>query len=71
MLPESEDINRRFDYHRPTGNKVQDHEAVREDVKLTAVFLNFILPDGPEKEQALVKLEECLMWANAAIARNT
>lgn len=65
----TEDINRRFDYHRPTGTKVQDHESVREDIKQTAIFLDFLLPDGREKALALTKLEECLMWANASIAR--
>jgi hypothetical protein len=65
----SDDINRRFDYHRPTGTKVQDHESVRADVKATAEFFDFILPAGREKALALTKLEEALFWANAAIAR--
>ncbi len=66
----SDDINRRFD-HRPPKNEetIEDHKAVREEVKQTAVYLDFVLPDGREKALALTKLEEALFWANAAIAR--
>jgi hypothetical protein len=66
----SDEINRRFDYQRPTGTKIQDHESVRGDVKATAEFFDFILPEGREKALALTRLQEALMWANAAIATN-
>jgi len=66
----SDDINRRFDHHPPKDeNTIEDHKAVREEVKATAVFLDLILPEGREKALALTKLEEVLMYANAAIAR--
>ncbi|SKM81285.1 Uncharacterised protein [Mycobacteroides abscessus subsp. massiliense] len=63
------DINNRFDYHRPSDAKVQVHEAVRTGASALAHQLDAVLPPGREKALAMTKLEEALMWANAAIAR--
>jgi hypothetical protein len=66
----SDDINNRFDFHPPkTPDRIQNHEAVRADIKASAAYLDLVLPDGREKSLALTKLEEALFWANAAIAR--
>lgn len=35
-----------------------------------ALVINDICPDSREKTLSLTKLEEAIMWANAAIARN-
>jgi hypothetical protein len=35
-----------------------------------AYLINEDCPDGREKSIAITKLEESVMWANAAIARN-
>lgn len=64
------DLLDRFEYHPPrTPERVAQHETARAAVKDLALRLNALLPDGPEKELAIVRLEEALMWANAAIAR--
>lgn len=46
------------------------HEMVRENLKEEAVWMNEVLPEGREKSLAVTKLEEAMMWANAAIARH-
>jgi hypothetical protein len=69
MLPS--EIDYRFDHHPPANQAVIfDHEAVRNTIKLTAVALNNILPEGREKSIVFTHLEDALMWANAAIARH-
>lgn len=64
-----EDIDHRFDYHRPDAERVISHESVRGKCRDLAHDLDTILPPGREKSLALTKLEEVLMWSNAAIAR--
>lgn len=65
------DINNRFDYHRPNGDKVAAHEGVREACKEVAHKFDREIPPGREKALALTKLEEAMFWANAAIARSS
>lgn len=66
MTPD--EINRRFDYHKPTPAKQDVHEMTRAAYKRLAVGLSN-LPDCRERSLAYTALEESLMWANAAIAR--
>lgn len=63
------DLERRFAYHKPTEEKALDHTHVRNNLANTAAILNNVLPNVPEREIALMKLEECMFWSNAAIAR--
>lgn len=63
------DIERRFNYHEPDESRATRHEMVRSAMKQAAyVVLDTTLP-GREQSLALTKLEEAMMWANAAIAR--
>lgn len=65
-----ENINHRFSHHPPKfPETIQQHESVREELRTTANYLDQNLPEGREKALALTKLEEVLMWSNAAIAR--
>lgn len=45
------------------------HTETRAAVKALARVLDKSLPEGREKEWAIVHLEEAMFWANAAIAR--
>ena len=64
------DIVGRFTYHAPKGNQQRKYEDIRADAGEFAMNLNALCPDSREKSLALTALEECVMWANAAIARN-
>lgn len=66
----NEDIVNRFTYHPPKGNQPQRYEQVRDRGLSMADFLVRECPQSRELSLALIKLEEVIFWANAAIARN-
>ena len=66
----SEDIKNRFSYHPPTQpGRADAHEKTRALFTEFASLLDAALPPGREHALVITKLEEALMWANAAIAR--
>lgn len=65
-----EEMGRRFTYHPPKDDQVERYSAIREAVLPLALGLCQSCPESRELSLALTKLEECVMWANAAIARN-
>ena len=67
MLPE---IEKRFTYHRPKEGQPEKYTQLREKSKELAYLIQELCPDSREKSLAITKLEEAVMWANAAIARN-
>jgi len=60
----STDIDHRFNYHPATN------EAIRAHCKAMAHVINSTVADSREKALAITKLEETMMWANAAVARH-
>lgn len=66
----AEDVERRFTYHRPEGQKVTDHDDIRIQFKDFADLLREVLPEGREKSLTFTALEESSFWAHAAIARD-
>lgn len=68
---DSADIANRFAYHAPTTQEKRDnHSIMRQQCHQLADFLNERLPEGREKSLAITRLEEVMLWGNAAIARN-
>ncbi|MHB9105766.1 MAG: Acb2/Tad1 domain-containing protein [Armatimonadota bacterium] len=61
-----------FTYHAPIAekNQVRRYAEIRERAREYAVFLLTQTPPSREQSLALTHLEEVVMWANAAIARN-
>lgn len=66
----SELVEKRFSHHAPDEAAASLHTYIRAETKDLAYDFEVHLPESREKALALTKLEEALMWANAAIARN-
>jgi len=69
-----EDILKRIDndfvYHAPFGDQVQRYADLREAGRQLAIKIVESTPISREQSLALTKLEEAIMHANSAIARN-
>ena len=69
-MEELERIENNFTYHAPKEGQQVKYEKLREMGKDLATVIYGFCPGSREKSLALTKLEECVMWANASIARN-
>ena len=65
-----EELANRFTYHAPRGDQPVRYEGIRAKGMLFALEVFGSCPESREKALALTKIEEAVMWANAAIARN-
>ena len=63
-------IEKAFTYHPPKEGQPEKYTAIRAQAKSLALMIDELVPDSREKSLAMTKLEECVMWANAGIARN-
>jgi len=67
------DLANRFTHHPPKEElqQVERYQEIRDKGHGFAATLECLdVPDSREKSIALTKIEEAVMWANAAIARN-
>ncbi len=64
------EIEKNFMYHKPKAGQNEKYETLRAKAKEFAYLVDDLCPGGKEREISMVKLEESVMWANAAIARN-
>ncbi|ONK10369.1 hypothetical protein [Streptomyces sp. MP131-18] len=65
------DIEHRFAFHAASRQEKRDeHTSARQAIRQAADRINELCPDGREKALAIIKLEEAMFWANAAIARS-
>jgi len=67
---ENEDIENFFVYHPPKPGQPEKCKEIRESGKDLAYLITYHCPASAELEMAINRLNECIMWANAAIARN-
>lgn len=63
-------IENNFTYHAPKAGQPERYTLIRDTAKQLALLLGEQCPSSRELSLALTKLEESVMWANAAIARN-
>ena len=59
-----------FVYHKPKEGQAERYSDIRRRFSELAVMLCSECPQSRELSIAMTKLEESVMWANAAIARN-
>ena len=65
-----EEIENNYTYHSPKADQPEWYERIRFKAKMLAAYINENCPDSREKSLAMTNLEQAVMWANAAIARN-
>lgn len=63
-------VERNFKYHAPQKDQIPRYQDIRNHGLNMARYITESCPRSPERDQALQHLEEAVMWANAAIARN-
>ncbi len=66
----AEQIEKCFTYHSPKADQPTRYNLIRDTAKGLAVTIAENTPPSREQSLALTKLEEAVMHANAAIARN-
>lgn len=64
-----EELTTRFTYHAPTPADVEKMIGIRHLSHSIAEQIMAHVPECRERSLALTKLEECVFWANAGIAR--
>lgn len=65
-----DEIERNFTYHKPFGDQALRYEQLRSIGKVLATEIQRDCPESREQSLAFTHLEQAIMWANAAIARN-
>ena len=65
----NKEIENSFTYHKPKEGQPEKYQELRDQAKALAYLLDELCPDSREKSLAFTKLEECVFWANASIAR--
>lgn len=63
-------IENAFTYHPLQEGQPERYSRLRDEAKALAYSIDGLCPDSREKSLAMTKLEEAVMWANAAIAWN-
>ncbi|MEV2911430.1 hypothetical protein ABNF65_23200 [Paenibacillus larvae] len=63
-------IENNFKYHAPKEGQPEKYTAIRGKAEELAHLIDESCPNSREKSLALTNLEQAVMWANAAIARN-
>lgn len=63
-------IERDFKYHAPNQDQIDRMVKLREQAKELALAIVALTPGSREQSLALTNVEQAVMYANAAIARN-
>lgn len=67
---DKQELLKRFSYHPPKEGQPPKYEEIRSEALGFSEVLNRLCPESREKSLAMTHLEDAVMWANAAIARN-
>jgi len=63
-------LNNIFTYHAPAGTQTERYTAIRDTAKQFANLIMDFCPTSREKDVAIERIRESVMWANASIAVN-
>lgn len=63
------DLAHRFTYHPPTPEQPEVYALIRDTGFYLALLIEAVGTSGPETTRAIQAVEEAVMWANAAVAR--
>ena len=63
-----EQIEKNFTYHAPKGTQPARYEVIRHNAKVLAALIDNNCPESREKDIAMTRIEEAVMWANKSIA---
>lgn len=64
------DLKRIFTYHPPKDDQPERYESIRAQALQLARCIDDYVPDCEERDLAIQKVREAVMWANAGIACN-
>ena len=70
MSVSAEDLLNRFTYHAPKDGQTERYQTIRAQGLHLAQTIVAETPPSREQSLALTHIEDAVMWANAAIARN-
>ena len=57
-----------FTYHSPKPEQLKAYKELRAEAKVFAEYVVNLCPESREKSLAITKIQEAVMFANAAIA---
>lgn len=63
-------LDNTFTYHSPKDDQADRYVDIRDEAKVLAMVIVGNTPPSREQSLAITKLEEAVMHANSAIARN-
>ena len=66
---DTEELETIFTYHPPNPGQAKKYVRLRDKGHGLAELISEFVPPSLERIEALRKLQECIMWANAGIAR--
>ncbi|HMP91129.1 MAG TPA: hypothetical protein PJ991_13075 [Kiritimatiellia bacterium] len=69
-MTENQAIENNLSHHAPKGDQAERYEKIRAKAKEFAYLIEDLSPKSREQSLAMINLEQSVMWANAAIARN-
>lgn len=68
--PTETELESRYSYHPPVRDQAERYNSIRKECLALAKHIVTNTPCSPEQARALNALDEVMMLANAAIARN-
>ena len=69
-MTDAPDLEKRFTYHAPKPGQPELYQEIRAKALELAALVTLNAPVSREASLAVMKIEEAVFWANAAIARH-